>query len=312
MHNSANTRFIVTLILVFSLFLAGCAPAQAPAATAAPQTTQKVVIGLALSDLEGNPFFVSIQKGAQEAADRLGAILIVTDANNDNAAQGAQIQDLINQKVSLLLINPVDSDAVGAFIQSANAAGIPVITLDRSANSGSVVSHIASDNVAGGKMAGNYLAEILGKTGNVVELKGIAGTSAAKDRGAGFNEAISAYSGIRIVASETANFDRATAKDVFSKLLTQYPDINGVFAHNDSMILGAIDAAKEAGRTDILFVGFDAIDEAVQAVEDGTLSATIAQQPTEIGRLGVETAIKYLNGETVPEFIPVELALVNK
>lgn len=311
MNNQKNSYLVLALILIFSLVLASCAPAQTPVATENPQTTQKLVIGLSLSTLD-NPFFVSVQEGAQEAADRLGATLIVTDAKNDTATQSAQVQDLIKQKVSLLLVNPVDSDTVGAVIQTANSAGVPVITLDRSANSGKVVSHIASDNVAGGKMAGSYLAELLGKTGNVVELEGIAGTSAAKDRGAGFNESISAYSNIKVIAHEVADFDRTKAKEVFSQLLTQYPEINGVFAHNDSMILGAMDAAQEAGRQDIVFVGFDAIDEAVQAVESGSLSATVAQQPKEIGRLGVETAINFLNGETVTEFIPVDLALVHK
>jgi len=311
MINLRNTRFVLALILAFSLVLSSCAPAKTPAATEVPQTVQKIVIGLSLSTLD-NPFFVSVQKGAQEAADRLGATLIVKDAKNDKDAQATQIQELIGQNVSILLVNPVDSDAIGTAIQAANTAKIPVITLDRSANSGKVVSHIASDNVAGGKIAGDYLAELLGKTGNVVELQGIAGTSAAKDRGAGFNEAISAYSNIKIVAQEVADFDRAKAKEVFSKILTEQPEINGVFAHNDSMILGAMDAAKEAGRADIIFIGFDAVDDAVQAVEDGALSATVAQQPTEIGRLGVETAIKYLNGETAPEFIPVDLALVHK
>ncbi len=312
MNNSRNTRFVLALILTFSLVLASCAPAKTPVTTTeAPQTARQIVIGLSLSTLD-NPFFVSIQQGAQEAADRLGATLVIKDANNDFATQSQQIQELIDQKASVLLVNPVDSDAIGEVIQSANAAGIPVITVDRNANSGKVVSHIASDNVAGGKIAGNYLAELLSKTGNVVELEGIPGTSAAKDRGAGFNEAMGAYSNIKIVAHEVADFDRAKGKEVFAALLIQFPEIDGVFAHNDSMILGAIDAAQEAGRTDIIFVGFDAVDEAVQAVESGTLSATVAQQPIEIGRLGVETAIKYLNGETVPEFIPVELALVHK
>lgn len=311
MNGSKNIRFIIALVLAFLLVLTGCTPTEAPVATEVPQTAQEVVIGLSLSNLS-NPFFVSVQQGAQEAADRLGATLVLKDANDDSAAQTQQIQELIDQKVSLLLINPVDSDAIGAVIQSANTAGIPVITVDRSANSGEVVSHIASDNVAGGKMAGNYLAELLSKTGNVVELEGIEGTSAAKDRGAGFNEAMASFSDIKIVAHEIADFDRAKGKEVFAELLAQFPEINAVFAHNDSMIMGAIDAAVEAGRTDIIFVGFDAVDEAVQAVEDGSLAATIAQQPTEIGRLGVETAIKYLNGETVPESIPVELALVHK
>ncbi len=311
MNHSKSIRFITAMVLVFSLALAGCTASETPVAAEAPQSTQQIVIGLFLSDLS-NPFFISVQEGAQEAADRLGATLVVSDAGNDSATQTQQIQAMLDKKVDVLLINPVDSDAIGSVIQSANTAGIPVITVDRSASSGEVVSHIASDNIAGGVMAGDYLAELLGKTGNVVELEGIAGTSAAKDRGEGFNEAMAVYSNITIIANEVAEFDRATAKQVFAELLTQYPDINGVFAHNDSMILGAMDAAQEAGRTDIIFVGFDAVDEAVDAVEKGTLSATVAQQPTEIGRLSVETAINYLNGETAPKFIPVELALVHK
>ncbi len=311
MNQSKHIRFITAIVLVFSLALAGCTASEIPAVTEAPQSTQQIVIGLFLSDLS-NPFFISIQEGAQEAADRLGATLIVNDAANDSTTQTNQIQTMLEEKVDVLLINPVDSDAIGSVIQSANTAGVPVITVDRSASSGEVVSHIASDNIAGGVMAGDYLAELLGKAGNVVELEGITGTSAAKDRGEGFNEAMAAYSDITIVANEVAEFDRATAKQVFAELLAQYPDINGVFAHNDSMILGAMDAAQEAGRADIIFVGFDAVDEAVDAVEKGSLAATVAQQPTEIGRLSVETAIKYLNGETAPKFIPVELALVHK
>jgi len=310
MNSSKKISFITTLVLIVSFVLSGCAPSSTPVATEAAAAPQ-IVIGLSLSDLS-NPFFVSVQKGAQEAADRLGATLIVNDASNDSAVQTQQLQAMIDKKVNVLLINPVDSDAIGDIIKSANTAGVPVITVDRSASSGEVISHIASDNVAGGVMAGNYLAELIGKAGNVVELEGIAGTSAAKDRGAGFNEAISSYKDITVIAKEGAEFDRATAKQVFAEILAQYPDIKGVFAHNDSMILGAIDAAEEAGRTGILFVGFEAVDEAVDAVEKGTLSATIAQQPAEIGRLSVETAIKYLKGETVPQSIPVELALVHK
>jgi ribose transport system substrate-binding protein len=310
MNSNKSIRWLTSFLFVLSFVLAGCAPAK-PAEAPAPKAAAQIVIGISLSNM-ANPFFVSIEQGAQEAANRLDATLVVKDAQDDTSAQAKQVQELIDQKVDILLINPVDSEAIGATIQTANTAGIPVITIDRSANSGSVVSHIASDNTAGGLMAGNYLAELMEKSGNVVELKGIEGTSAAKDRGAGFNEAISKHSGIKVIAHEVADFDQAKGKEVFAALLTQYPEINGVFAHNDSMILGAMEAAQEAGRKDIIFVGFDAVDDAVQAVEDGSLSATVAQQPVEIGRLGVETAVEYLNGQTIAKFIPVELALVHR
>jgi ribose transport system substrate-binding protein len=177
-----------------------------------------------------------------------------------------------------------------------------------------VVSHIASDNVAGGKMAAEFLCKALGGQGKVVELEGIPGTSAARDRGQGFNDYMSSEcTGVEIVARQTANFNRAEGLTVFENILQAQPEIDGVFAHNDEMILGAIEAAEAAGRAkDIVFVGFDAVDDAVQAVKDGKLAATIAQQPAEMGKLGVYYAVRYLNGEDVPDYVPVDLALVTK
>ncbi|MFQ5859645.1 MAG: substrate-binding domain-containing protein, partial [Anaerolineae bacterium] len=205
-----------------------------------------------------------------------------------------------------------DADAVVPSVQKANEAGIPVLTVDRSASGGDIVSHIASDNVAGGRMSGEFLCDALGSKGKVVELEGIPGTSAARDRGQGFNEYMSANcADVEIVARQTANFNRAEGLSVFENILQAQPEIDGVFAHNDEMILGAIQAAEAAGRADdIVFVGFDAIDDAVQAVNVGSLAATIAQQPAEMGRLGVETAVQHLKGQSVPAFIPVPLQLV--
>ena len=153
--------------------------------------------------------------------------------------------------------------------------------------------------------------KILGGKGKVVELEGIAGTSAARDRGKGFNEVAAANPDIEIVARQTANFNRAEGLSVFENILQAHPEIDGVFAHNDEMILGAIQAAEAAGRDDkILFVGFDAVDDAVRAVKEKKLAATVAQQPSQMGILGVQFATDYLNGKTVETYIPVPLALV--
>lgn len=160
-------------------------------------------------------------------------------------------------------------------------------------------------------MAGEYLVKILGGKGKVVELEGIAGTSAARDRGKGFNEVMAANPDIEIVARQTANFNRAEGLSVFENILQAHPEIDGVFAHNDEMILGAIQAAEAAGRGDkILFVGFDAVDDAVRAVKEKKLAATVAQQPSQMGILGVQFATDYLNGKTVEKYVPVPLALV--
>jgi len=271
---------------------------------------QKFTLGLSVSTLN-NPFFVTLVSGAQEAADAAGAELIVLDAQDDSATEAANIDDLIAQGVDAILINPTDSDAIVPSILAANDAGIPVFTVDRSASGGDVVSHIASDNVAGGRLAAAFICDALDSSGAVVELEGIPGTSAARDRGAGFNAYIEEEcSGLEVVARQTANFNRAEGLTVFENILQAEDTIDAVFAHNDEMILGAIEAAQAAGREGIVFVGFDAIDDAVAAVGDGTLAATVAQQPALIGALGVETALASLGGEEVLDAIPVDLALV--
>ncbi len=308
---------IVSLVTLVALVAASCVAPATPAPTQATQppaqpAAKPVVLGLSLSTLN-NPFFVTLKDGAEAAAKAAGVQLVVVDAQDDPAKEATNIEDLIQQGVSALLINPTDADAIVPSIEKANAAGIPVFTIDRGAAGGAVVSHIASDNVAGGKMAGEFLCQALGGQGKVVELEGIAGTSAARDRGKGFNDYMSASCpGVEIVARQTANFNRAEGLTVFENILQAQPEINGVFAHNDEMILGAIEAAQAAGRTGIIFVGFDAVDDAVAAVEAGTLAATIAQQPAVMGQLGVEFAIRHLNGETVPASVPVDLALVTK
>lgn len=298
-----------TLLILAAVLISACAAPQAAAPTAVP--TEKS-LGLVLSTLN-NPFFVTLRDGAQKAADAAGTKLIIVDAQDDSAKMTAGIEDLITKKVSAILINPTDSDAVVPAIQKANDSGIPVFTVDRGSNGGTVVSHIASDNVAGGSMAAEFLCNAIGGQGNVVELQGVAGTSAARDRGQGFNDYMSAScQGVTIVAQQTANFNRDEGLTVFENILQAQPDIAGVFAHNDEMILGAIQAAEAANRTGIVFVGFDAIDDAIQAVKDGKLAATVAQQPAEMGRLAVETALKSLNGETVEASIPVPLSLVTQ
>ena len=262
---------IVLLVLAFSIV---------PLGTLSAQEDGGYTIGLSLSTLN-NPFFVTLRDGAQAAADAMGVELIVLDSQDDPATEAANMEDLIAQGVDAILVNPTDADAIVPSIEAANDAGIPVFTIDRGAAGGDVVSHIASDNVAGGRMAARFLCNALGGEGKVVELEGIAGTSAARDRGKGFNDYMSnECPGIEIVARQTANFNRAEGLTVFENILQAQDEIDGVFAHNDEMILGAIEAAVAAGRADeIVFVGFDAIDDAIAAIKDGTLAATVAQQP---------------------------------
>ena len=310
--NRARLLHTVSALTILAMLLVGCTT-PTPTATEAPPEAEGVTLGLSLSTLN-NPFFVTLKEGAEAAAQAAGVELIVVDAQDDSAKEATNIEDLIQQGVDVLMVNPTDADAIVPSIQKANEAGIPVFTIDRGAAGGEVVSHIASDNVAGGWMASEFLCQALGGSGKVVELEGIAGTSAARDRGQGFNDYMSGEcSGVEIVARQTANFNRAEGLSVFENILQAQPEIDGVFAHNDEMILGAIEAAEAAGRAgEIVFVGFDAVDDAVAAVDAGSLAATVAQQPSEMGRLGVETAVAYLGGASVEEYIPVDLSLVTQ
>ena len=267
-------------------------------------------LALVVSTLN-NPFFVTLKEGAEAKAGELGYKLLVLDSQNDPAKELANVEDVLNKNIALMMINPTDSDAVRSAIKAANRKDIPVVTLDRGASGGKVVSHVASDNVLGGEMAGKLIIDTLQGKGKVVELLGVAGTSAARDRGEGFNKAIKEAGGIEVVAAQPADFDRTKGLNVMENILQAQPEINAVFAHNDEMALGAIKAVQAAKR-DILIVGFDGTDDGVKAVEDGSMLATVAQQAGKIGAIGVETADKILKGEKVDEYTPVDLKLITK
>lgn len=284
--------------------------AAAFAASLSAPAMAKDAIALVISTLD-NPFFVTLKEGAEKQAKALDYDLVVLDSQNDPAKELANVEDISVRGVKVLLINPTDSDAVGNAIAVANQKKLPVITLDRAANKGQVVAHIASDNTAGGEMAGNYIAEKLGKGAKIIQLEGIAGTSAARERGAGFAKAAEAHD-FKILASQPADFDRSKGLNVMENLLTAQPEVQGVFAQNDEMALGALRAIQAAGKKDLILVGFDGTDDGVKAVKGGKMAATIAQQPEKIGEIGVQTADKVLKGEKVEASIPVELKLINQ
>ena len=269
----------------------------------------KETIALTVSTL-GNPFFVSLKDGAQKKADELGYKLVVLDSQNDPAKELSNVEDLTVRGAKVLLINPTDSAAVGNAVAIANRNKIPVITLDRGAAKGEVVSHIASDNVAGGKMAGNFIAQKLGNGAKVIQLEGLAGTSAARERGEGFKQAVDEHK-FAVLASQPADFDRTKGLNVTENLLASKGDVQAIFAQNDEMALGALRAIGAANKK-VLVVGFDGTDDGVKAVKSGKLAATVAQQPELIGSLGVETADKILKGEKVEAKIPVALKVVTE
>ena len=263
-------------------------------------------IGLSVST-QNNPFFVSLVDGAEKAARDLGVELSVADAGDDVTKQVADIEDLIAKDISVLIVNPVDSDAVAGAVQSAIDQGIKVISVDRVVNGVTVDCEIASDNVAGAELATQYIVDTLGENIKVAELQGTSGASAAIDRGTGFHNIADAK--LTVLASQVANFDRTEGMTVMENMLQANPDIQAVFAANDEMALGAVEAITGAGK-DILVVGFDATDDAIAAIKEGRMAATIAQQPDLIGYTAVENAVKLINGESIPSSIPVEVTLI--
>lgn len=297
-----------------TLFLAGCGAATlegentTSSGPVEEKETSELVVGVSISTLN-NPFFVSLEQGITDLADEQGTTVKSVDAQDDTAKQTNDIDDLIQQGVDILLINPVDSAAITPAVESANAAGIPVITIDRSSDGGEVVTLVASDNVEGGEMAAEYIEEISGTDANTVQLEGIPGASATRERGEGFMNITE--ESLNLLDSQTANFDRAEGLTVMENMLQANPDIQAVFAQNDEMALGAIEAIQSAGKTgDIQVVGFDGTEDGIKAVEAGTLSATVAQKPDEMGKLAMQAAFDYFAGETIEEYIASPLELV--
>ena len=255
-----------------------------------------------------NPFFVQLVDGAKKEAKAKGVNLQVQDA----ATQANQLANAVSTSAKVVIVNPTDSDAVAPSVKALNKAKIPVITVDRSSSSGDVASFIASDNIAGGIDAAKKLAEIMGDKGEVIHLQGTPGASASRDRGKGFSEEIAKHPGIKVVAKQTANFDRSKALDVTTNLMQAHSKATGIFAENDEMAIGAISALGSKAGQSAKVVGFDGTADGIKAVKAGTMGATIAQQPALLGKTAVDQAADILAGKQVSKTTPIKVVLVTK
>ena len=269
-----------------------------------------------------NPFFIEMQKGAEEAAKRLNVELVVQAAERevDVEKQMQIVENLIQTRVAALCVTPSGSREIVPAIDKANRANIPVVIVDTrvdakalSESGGRVATFIGSDNYEGGKIAGEFLAKKLGGKGKVAVLEGIPGHETGDSRLRGFREALKASPGVEIVASQTANWERDQGFNVFQNILQSHPDVQAVFACSDLMALGAVEAVAAAKKTgQIAVVGFDATSEARDAITKGTMDASVAQSPAQMGAIAVENALKLLKGEQVqPEFV-VPIKLITK
>jgi ABC-type sugar transport system substrate-binding protein len=269
-------------------------------------------IAFSVPDIK-NPFFDALVHAAGEAANLFGIRLLIADAENSDAKQVVDIQNFVQENADLIVITPTNTDAVVPAMEIANAAGIKIVTADRKTSREDIVlSHIASDNVAGGRMAGEFIAKQLNGAGKILAIEGIPGTSAACDRCAGFDEVIAKHPNLKITHREVALFDRDKAREFTKQLLKKGCSFDAIFAHNDSMILGAIEAF-ESSEIEMLpiTVGFDAIPQALESIRQKKLTATVAQNPEKMGRLIIQNAVKIFRGEELPKVTLVELKIEN-
>jgi len=307
-------RLILIFLGILSITLTNCQRGQEQAGSA-----PRIAFVMKTAN---NPFFIEMQKGAEEEAKKLGVILIVQAAERevDVEKQMQIVENLIQTKIAALCVTPSGSREIVPAINKANSANIPVVIVDTrvdaktlSDSKGKIAAFIGSDNYEGGKLAGERIAKQLGGKGKVAVLEGIPGHETGDSRLKGFRDAIKATPGIEIVASQTANWERDQGFNVFQNILQSHPDVQAVFACSDLMALGALEAiaaAKKSGQ--IIVIGFDASDEARQAVLTGRMDATVAQSPATMGAMAVENAFHLIKGEPVKEEMVVPIKLITK
>ena len=246
---------------------------------------QKLVFGASIST-QVNPFYVAMANGVKDEAQKLGIQAFVLNAEDKLEKQISDVEDLIQKKIQILLINATQ-DGAAAVIGKAAKAGIAVITLQRGIPGPAVTSHIGTDNIVIGRLGAQWIIDKLGGKGNVVVLEGIPGAASSEDRKKGAAEVFPKNPDIKVVAQQTGEYDRVKALHVMENILQAQPKIDAVYCFNDEMAMGALAAVKAAKRTGIMITGMDANKDAVEAVKKGELTMTIALPPYDIGRLGV-------------------------
>jgi len=305
---------ILSVLLIASLVLplVACGgPTPAPTQPPAP-TKPKILLSMK-GPGAGNPFWAQVEKGAKDTAAALNVDLTVLapPAETDVATQISQIEDQITKKVQAIVVAPTDQAGLNPTFDKAKAAKIPVLFVDTNAPWPDKLTYIGTDNRNGGKLAGEFLCKALGNKGKVALITGVLAQQTHIDRSGGGEDALKAC-GITIVAKQPANSLRDLGQTVMENVLTANPDLNGVFATNDLMALGAEEAIKSAKKTGIVVVGFDANPDAATSILAGEMAASIAQSPYNMGKFGVENALKAIKGETIPKVIDTGTVVVDK
>lgn len=299
--------FALKLVAVFVLALLAIGVnsgfAQAPA---------KAKIAVVVSTLN-NPWFVVLAESAKARAIELGYEATVFDSQNDTAKEASHFENLIASGYKAVLFNPTDADGSVANVLKAKKAGVPVFCIDREVNStNAATSQMLSDNYSGCVALGQYFVKTVGKEGKYAELLGLVGDNNTWNRSKGFHSVVDRYPGLKMVAQQTAEFDRAKALEVMESILQKNPDINAVFCGNDAMAMGAYQALVSAGKADKIKVfGFDGADDVVKLIAEKKIAATGMQFPKVMAQKAAESADEYFKGKRdFPQKVPVKVDLV--
>ncbi len=313
----ARLRSLSLLLLAAGLLLVGCgksdAPSSAPSAPK-PKAADSRRVAVVISTLN-NPWFVVLAETARDRAKELGYEAVIFDSQNDPAKESQHFDNVISSGYRAVLFNCTDAKGSIANVRRAKAAGIPVFCMDREIEaSDAAVSQVLSDNYSGCVALGQYFVERVGETGKYVELLGIVADTNTWNRSKGFHSVVDRFPGLKMVAQQSAEFDRTKALEVLETILQAHPDIDAVFCGNDAMAMGAYQALLAAGKAGKVKVfGFDGADDAVKAVAEGRIAATVMQFPKTMARTAAENADKYLKGErNFPQRIPVAVELVTR
>lgn len=276
-------------------------------------TGDKLTFGLVVMSTNSD-YWLTLKDGAQEAVDKMGGELVFTGPadNNDIQGQVSLVENLINSNVDAILLTPLDSDALAAPVEQAMEAGIPVIVIDSEVNTENYTSFIATDNVAGGELAMNTLSDLIGGEGEVVVVNALAGIPSNDARGIGAENVANANEKITLLPQQHC-LDQAEALTSTENVLTGNPNLKGIFATFNRGALGAAQAVQSKDKAgEVKIVAYDADADEIKLMEDGVIDALVVQQPYEMGRLGIEYAVKALNGEDVPKSVAPDVILATK
>jgi ribose transport system substrate-binding protein len=302
----------VLAVAMVAMLLASCSPKSSKrSANSTKSGGKEYTIGVTLLT-EEHPFYRELKAALIDECKARGIKPTILSCGMDLSTQTTQIENFITRGVDAMVVCPAESAGIAGAIRKANEAKIPVFTADIAAQGGTVVSHIASDNVQGGRLAGEYMARLLNGKGKVAIVNHPIVRS-VQDRVKGFKEAVSKCPGIEIVDDQAAEGQRDKAVTVTENILQKHKQLDGIFAINESTALGALAAIEQSGRKNIVLVGYDGDPEAREKILAGTaLKADVVQYPREIGKATADAVADYLEGKKVEAFIPVKVGIIDQ